>query len=127
MIIGQLLEKETAWHAFYEANKNPDNKELQNKKLHFLEDQSSEAIEISVGELIELCKAQHWAISGYGTIFDQSRGEGLVPAVLTSWFKGRKEMQGKKKSFYKEYEQKLIEYALPIDDAIIKSLNDIKT
>lgn len=37
----------------------------------------------------EILKQRNWAISGYGTIFDQSK-IGIIPALLTHWFAQRK-------------------------------------
>ena len=34
-----------------------------------------------------------FAISGYGTVFDQSKGQGVIPSILTDWFAQRKHYQ----------------------------------
>lgn len=62
---------------------------------------SDETVDMSMGDLVELCDEKRYAMTGFGTIVDQSTGEGLVSAVLSSWFKGRKEMQAEKKRFGK--------------------------
>lgn len=38
-----------------------------------------------------------YAISGYGTVFDQSRGQGVLPSILSDWFARRKYYQNLKK------------------------------
>lgn len=38
---------------------------------------------------------QKWAISGYGTVFDQSK-QGFIPALLAEWYSMRKQYQAKK-------------------------------
>lgn len=62
----------------------------------------------------EILKDNMWAVSGYGTVFDQHK-QGVVPALLTEWFATRKKYQklkvewgDKAKSFVKdspEYEE----------------------
>jgi len=37
-----------------------------------------------------------WAVSGYGTVFDQNK-QGFIPAILTEWFALRKKYQALKK------------------------------
>lgn len=41
-------------------------------------------------------KEMKWAISGYGTIFDQAE-RGIIPTILAEWFATRKQYQAKKK------------------------------
>ncbi|PPD55740.1 MAG: hypothetical protein CTY12_00340 [Methylotenera sp.] len=43
-----------------------------------------------------------WAISGYGTVFDQDE-QGIIPAILSDWFKQRKVFQAKKKDAEKAH------------------------
>jgi DNA polymerase elongation subunit (family B) len=100
-IIGQLTDCEQGWRAFYHANIRPNDIEAQNVKLKLQFEGDNDLMELTAGELVDLCKMQQWAVSGYGTILDQGNGEGLLAAVLTSWFKGRKELQAKKKEFGK--------------------------
>lgn len=38
-------------------------------------------------------KEQEYSISGYGTVFDQSAGPGVIPSILTDWFAKRKHYQ----------------------------------
>ncbi|MGI0041151.1 MAG: DNA polymerase domain-containing protein, partial [Nitrosopumilaceae archaeon] len=40
----------------------------------------------------EFLKKQCWAVSGYGTVFDQSK-EGIIPSILKSWYATRKQYQ----------------------------------
>jgi DNA polymerase elongation subunit (family B) len=105
-IIGQLLAKEADWHAFYEGRRNPTKDSL-DVVVHLQLNGERDAMEITVGDLIRLCTEQKYAVSGYGTILDQSSGEGLLPAVLSSWYNGRKQMQAKKKEYAKAAEELL--------------------
>ena len=104
-IMGQLLNHEDGWRSFYHANIFPDNIDYQNALVPVLFEGERDVIEITAGELVDLCKTQQWAISGYGTILDQGNGEGLLASILTYWFKGRKELQGQKKKYAKLADQ----------------------
>lgn len=90
-------EQEYAWLAFKEANERPDDERAQAVLLDVKLEGSAELLTMTAGELAQLCREKHYSISAFGTILDQGNGEGLVPTVLTSWFKGRKEMQAEKK------------------------------
>lgn len=46
-------------------------------------------------------RERKWAISAYGTVFDQSSGQGIVPQLLESWYVERKKMQAEKKKWTK--------------------------
>ena len=103
-IVGQLMEYEAGWHAVYLARKNPGNDLYMQKEitLRFEGAGSDDDLKVTVEELIEILVARNLAISAYGTILDQGNGEGLLPAVLSYWFKGRKELQAKKKDHGKK-------------------------
>ena len=42
-----------------------------------------------------------WALSGYGTVFDQSNGPGILAKILGDWYADRKEKQALKKKYGK--------------------------
>jgi DNA polymerase elongation subunit (family B) len=44
-------------------------------------------------EWYEILKAKKWAISAFGTVFDQGNGQGVIPGLLTSWYAERKSLQ----------------------------------
>lgn len=46
-------------------------------------------------------KAKRWAVSGYGTVFDQNT-PGIVPTILATWYKQRKEYQKLKNTLYEQ-------------------------
>ena len=103
-IIGQLLEYEVGWNTIYQAVLHPDDfHRCKTVTLRYEEDIEND-ITITAGDLIDLLRDSKFAISAYGTILDQGHGEGLLPAVLSYWFNGRIELQGKKKSFAKKAE-----------------------
>jgi len=91
--------QEYAWLAYKDARANPDNEAMQNVLLDITIDTmgEKELMVMSTGELVKLCDEKKYSISGFGTIVDQGTGEGLVAAVLSYWFNGRKEMQASKK------------------------------
>ena len=101
-IIGQIEEHEAGWRAFYEARKHPNDKAKQEVTITVTLDGNDEQMPIYAGELVALCNEKKWAVSGFGTILDQSSGMGVLPAILTYWFMGRKEMQAEKKKWAKE-------------------------
>lgn len=47
----------------------------------------------------EILIAHRWAISGYGTVFDQNK-IGVIPSILSSWYTQRKAYQKKKAQEY---------------------------
>jgi len=63
----------------------------------------------STSEWIELFLYKKWAVSGYGTVYDQNE-EGVIPSLLSSWYSLRKEYQGLKKKFSKMCEEVKLEH-----------------
>lgn len=53
-------------------------------------------------EWLDIFAMQKWAISAYGTVFDQSRGLGIVAAALEAWYAERKVLQAEKKKWQLE-------------------------
>lgn len=51
---------------------------------------------------LQIFEAQQWAISGFGTVFDQSRGLGIIPRSLEAWYTERKKLQAEKKKWQSE-------------------------
>ncbi len=88
MIRGQFVEEERAW---IEISNNSET------ELTLVLEKTGEELIAEAGDWREFLKHQKWAISGFGTVFDQSGGQGIIPAILTDWFARRKEYQAKKK------------------------------
>ena len=103
-IVGQLLEYEAGWRTIYEATTHPEDDLRQNKRVTFRLEGTpvDEALSLTAGEMIELLRDRKFALSAYGTVLDQSNGEGLLASVLSYWFKGRKELQAIKKDYAKK-------------------------
>lgn len=95
-IIGQLLGHEADWSAFYAGMKG--DQEALAKKVMAQIDGEPEPIELEIASLIDLCKTEKFAVSGFGTILDQ-KSVGILPSILGYWFNGRKEMQAEKKRY----------------------------
>jgi DNA polymerase elongation subunit (family B) len=60
--------------------------------LALLVDDRSEPIEQTAEEWRKTLKANKWAVSGYGTVFDQTK-QGVIPAILETWYATRKKYQ----------------------------------
>ena len=56
-------------------------------------DDGSEPITLTGAEWYKVLKAKKWAISGFGTVFDQSKGMGVIPGLLAGWYSERKQLQ----------------------------------
>lgn len=57
----------------------------------------------------EVLKQRKWAVSGYGTVFDQNK-KGIIPRILEDWYNMRIEYQKKKKDAEKAGNKELAEY-----------------
>lgn len=57
----------------------------------------------------EILKQRKWAVSGYGTVFDQNK-KGIIPRILEDWYNMRIEYQDKKKKAEKAGNKELAEY-----------------
>lgn len=68
------------------------------KKLTLvLEDDDKSEVTKTAAEWRALFLKNKWAVSGYGTVFDQSK-PGFIPSLLAEWYAMRKEYQAKKKA-----------------------------
>ena len=88
-LIGQFLTKIKAW----EAIRYGHNVTLELK----YEDGTIETH--TAKEWKEILKEHKWAVSGYGTVFDQNK-QGVVPSLLSSWYTDRKKYQKMKAQEY---------------------------
>lgn len=64
----------------------------------------------SAEEWREYFLERKWAVSGYGTVFDQTK-QGFIPALLTEWFAMRMKYQTQKKDALKRADAILKKYA----------------
>jgi DNA polymerase elongation subunit (family B) len=78
------------------SNKEKDAIELakgSNETLILLTE-DSEVIQMSAKQWRTTLKSEKWAVSGFGTVFDQNE-QGVIPAILENWYATRKEYQQK--------------------------------
>lgn len=110
---------EYAWKVVQRASQEPDSI-YGSVLLDIVFDGYEDELTMPASVLIEQLKANKLAISAYGTIIDQS-SPGLVPEVLTSWFKGRKEMQAEKKKYGKLKDKLLSEGKTATDAEVLEA------
>lgn len=90
-IVGQFYNKEQAFKDILAKNDVPHTLRLETGSEH-----TATAAEWSDALVLNL-----WAISGYGTVFDQSSGNGIVADILQYWYSERKRLQAEKKKWDK--------------------------
>lgn len=91
---------EYSWRTYQRVANDPASK-FSTFMLDVKFDNEPDTLALPVDALVEYIKENKLAISAFGTILDQGTGQGLVPEVLTYWFKGRKELQAEKKKYGK--------------------------
>jgi DNA polymerase elongation subunit (family B) len=94
-IVGQFMEYEQAWHEIYKKT---------SAVLHFAVENSSEVIEATAAEFDQFLRDNQFSVSGFGTVFDQGNGQGVLPAVLTYWYSQRKMYKKEKEKYAKQLE-----------------------
>jgi DNA polymerase elongation subunit (family B) len=80
------IDGEEDWKGIYARDNN----------LHVMYMEDGSYIEATGAEWYEMLKEKKWAISGFGTVFDQGKGQGAIPGLLTSWYAERKQLQKEK-------------------------------
>ena len=65
-------------------------------QLTFTYEDTQKTVMKTASEWREEFKERKWAVSGYGTAFDQTK-PGIIPTILTEWFTMRKKYQALKK------------------------------
>lgn len=97
-VIGQFYDKFVAFEYIKERNDTP---------LTLLyENEISETK--TAKEWAEYLIESNWAVSGYGTVFDQN-SMGIIPSILTKWFNERKEYK-KLASTFKDTDKEQYNY-----------------
>ena len=91
--IGQFLNGEVDWREIMVE---------MDDKNHSLRFDDGEIFEARGSEWRNLFAERKWALSSYGSVFDQGNGLGIVPDTLTFWFAERKRLQAEKKKWAKE-------------------------
>jgi DNA polymerase elongation subunit (family B) len=107
MIIGQFDEFEVAWAQIF-------NKTEQRLGLTF---ETGKSEFKSASEWNEFLRKNNWAVSAYGTVFDQSRGRGVVADILGFWYSERKRLQAETKKWGKEVARLKSESGIDLTDS----------
>ena len=89
-------------------------------------DENGNHIEIvnTAQEWREILTAQKWAVSAYGTVFNQSNGRGVFDDMLGWWYDERKRLQKEKKAWGKKARQIKAD-ATTLNDADLATLTKL--
>lgn len=68
---------------------------------HRLMQDDGDYFEATGSEWRYILQENKWVVTAYGTVFDESSGQGLVADTLTFWFAERKRLQAEKKKYGK--------------------------
>lgn len=88
-IVGQFAEEEQAWHEL----------RAQSQVDLMLTFENGKTERAPAADWRDRLIERKWAVSGYGTVFDQSAGQGLLPEVLGYWYAERKRLQAEKRKY----------------------------
>jgi DNA polymerase elongation subunit (family B) len=125
VLSGTVTSGEYDWAGIIEGDSLEHTLELSPEQADILGESHLSA---TGAEWLQIFKDQKWAISAYGTVFDQSRGLGLIPKTLEAWYSERKALQAEKKKYQielKEFEKILGSKQRTEEDLIkIQELND---
>ena len=91
MIVGQFTANEEAWS---EIRKGSD------VRLTLILESGEQHV-ADAKDWKKVLKEQKWAISAYGTVFDQGKGKGVIADILGFWYAERKRLQAEKKKYAK--------------------------
>jgi DNA polymerase elongation subunit (family B) len=61
--------------------------------LHCLYYEDGTYDEYTGAQWYDILQQKKWAISAFGTVFDQGNGQGIIPGILTAWYAERKALQ----------------------------------
>ena len=90
-IVGQFTAKEQAWRDIWAGN----------GVRHCLILENGEQEVMTAEEWGEFLIGNKFAISAYGTVFDQGNGRGVIADILGYWYNERKRLQAEKKKYAK--------------------------
>lgn len=100
-LIGQFEEKENATLKIFEQTDD---------MLTLVLERQQEVLSKTAKQWRQWLIEHKYSISGYGTVFDQSNGMGILPAILTDWYAKRKFFQKKKAEARQKREELLAKY-----------------
>lgn len=91
MIVGQFERGEQAWIDIKAGN---------DQRHTLIFDNGAQEV-TTAAEWKELLSSEKWALSAYGTVFNQSGVKGVVADILGFWYDERKRLQKEKKKYAK--------------------------
>jgi DNA polymerase elongation subunit (family B) len=91
MIVGQFDTFESAWFAVFHETQ---------ERLGFTFESGVTEFK-TAKEWNQYLRENKWAVSAYGTVFDQSKGRGVVADILGFWYSERKRLQAETKKWGK--------------------------
>jgi DNA polymerase elongation subunit (family B) len=105
MFVGQFSNGEVDWYGI----------SIGDDQEHTLEMDDGESFAGTGAEWRVILAENKWAVSGYGTVFNQADGPGVLPTILGEWYDERVKLQLEKKRYAGLYEKetdpdKKIEY-----------------
>jgi DNA polymerase elongation subunit (family B) len=89
MVVGQFDGCEDAWLAIRDGTDEVLTLRLDST----FSGADGEFIEATGEQWREHLVSLRWAVSAYGTVFDQSRGDGFIPELLANWYAERKRLK----------------------------------
>lgn len=110
--VGQFVDEERAWEGIRARDNNPWEAVI----FH-------ESVTATGAQWFEYLRAENYAISGFGTIFDQNK-TGIVADTLTFWFNERLRLQAEKKRFTKEAAMLKAELGVELSPDLVAELKD---
>lgn len=92
MIIGQFTRFDADWESITKG---------EDVRITLNMDDGNVVSDYTAKQWREILAKQQWAVSAYGTVFDQSKGEGFIPQLLASWYSHRVQLKGVMKGHIK--------------------------
>ena len=89
--VGQFANGEEDWRGIRDMDEYP----------HTMVDDFRESMTMTGEEWWKVLVDNRWAITAYGTVFDESSGLGIVPEAIQFWYGERKRLQAEKKKYTK--------------------------
>lgn len=116
-IVGQFVKYEEDWRKVIEESED---------MCVFKFEKTGEELELSGKAFKGMFVSHKWALSAYGTAFDQSNGKGIVPSVLSKWFAERKALKDKLGVAEKAMVKFKKDNALELDTSLYNALKEFE-
>ena len=89
-IVGQFFNNHHAFNAII----------AKSNEVLYVRYENDDTEQMTAAEWYDVIRQRNWTVSGYGTIFDQSK-HGFLPSILAAWYSQRKSNQKKSKELKK--------------------------